>query len=418
VRVPASTSNLGAGFDCVGVALDRWLRATATLGDGAAAGPRVARAGELAALGDLPTADDLLVRGFAAACAAAGRAVPPSLVIRAESDIPVGRGLGSSAAALAAGALLADTLLDLGLGPGAAAALCADLEGHPDNAAPACLGGAVLGVPAAAHGRPTRPPGATRWTLAPLALHPGVAFALAVPSFGASTAAMRRALPDGRAASVGRARRRPRRRPRPRPRPRRPRAARLGARRRRPPRPLPARPAPGYDAVCAAARAAGAWGATLSGAGSSVLALAPPERAEAVARAMAAAWHASGVSAAAWTPAVAGRPSSAGRRRDRARHRPPRRAARHRRQRREQQRRHLVGRHRPGEQVALPEPAAEREQRRRCASVSTPSATVNMPSESPNATIVRASAAPRPCPATPSTKLLSIFSTSIGKRCR
>lgn len=306
VRVPASTSNLGAGFDCVGVALDRWLRATATLGDGAADGPRVARAGALAALGDLSTADDLLVRGFAAACAAAGRAVPSSLAIRAESDIPVGRGLGSSAAALAAGALLADTLLDLGLGRGAAAALCADLEGHPDNAAPACLGGAVLGVPAAAHGPPDAPPGAARWTLAALALHPGVAFALAVPSFGASTAAMRRALPEGvphRSAvrAAGRA------------------AALVHGLAHADPALLawaldddalhvPYRRAllPGYDAVCAAARAAGAWGATLSGAGSSVLALAPPERAEAVARAMASAWHASGVTAAAWTPAVAG----------------------------------------------------------------------------------------------------------------
>jgi homoserine kinase len=63
---------------------------------------------------------------------------------------------------------------------------------------------------------------------------------------------------------------------------------------------------PGYDAACAAARAAGAWGATLSGAGSSVVALAPPERAPGVAAAMAGAWRSAGVGAEAWTPAVAG----------------------------------------------------------------------------------------------------------------
>jgi homoserine kinase len=63
---------------------------------------------------------------------------------------------------------------------------------------------------------------------------------------------------------------------------------------------------PGYDAVCAAARAAGAWGATLSGAGSSVIALAPPARAGAAAVAMADAWRASGVAAEPWTPSAAG----------------------------------------------------------------------------------------------------------------
>jgi homoserine kinase len=296
VRVPASTSNLGAGFDCVGVALDRWLRATATLGAHADPAPRLERAGTLAVLDALPAGEDLLVRGFAAACAATGRRLPAGLTIRADSDVPVGRGLGSSAAALAAGALLADALLALGLGAHAVAGLCADVEGHPDNVAPACLGGAVLGVPGV--------PGAVRWTLAPLDLHPDVALAFAVPDFGASTAVMRRALPvhlphadavraGGKAAALVRG------------------LATADAsllawalddvlhvpfR-----RPL----LPGYDAVCAAATRAGAWGATLSGAGSSVVALAPRARAAAVATAMADAWRATGVAAEAWTPDVA-----------------------------------------------------------------------------------------------------------------
>lgn len=314
VRVPASTSNLGAGFDCVGVALDRWLEASATLGAHTGPAPHVTRAGALAELGGLPADDDLLVRGFTHACATAGRPVPPCLTLDATSDIPVGRGLGSSAAALAAGALLADALLGLGLGSMGAAALCADLEGHPDNAAPACLGGAVLGVPGRSP-QPDSQPGETplgartagAWTLATLDLHPGVAFALAVPAFGTSTAAMRRALPatvphpDGvRAASKAAALVRGL-------------AAADGA--------LlawalddvlhvPYRRAlvPGYDAVHTAAKAAGAWGATLSGAGSSLVALASPAHAPAVAAAMAAAWHAQGVAAEGWTPAVAGPP--------------------------------------------------------------------------------------------------------------
>jgi homoserine kinase len=302
VRVPASTSNLGAGFDCVGVALDRWLRATATLGTHADVRPRVERAGALATLGDLPPGDDLLVEGFAAACAAAGRDLPGGLTIRAHSSIPVARGLGSSAAALAAGALLADALLDLGLGAHGAAGVCASVEGHPDNAAPSCLGGAVLGVPRA----PAAAAGAAgRWTLVPLDLHAGVGIALAVPGFGASTAAMRRALPAGLPH---------------------PDAVRAAGKAAALVRGLatadgdllawalddvlhvPFRRAlvPAYDRVCAAALGAGAWGVTLSGAGSSLLALAPPERAGAVADAMAAAWRAAGMAADPWTPAVAG----------------------------------------------------------------------------------------------------------------
>ncbi len=301
VRVPASTSNLGAGFDCVGIALDRWLQATATLGAHPGTDPRVERAGALAALGDLPPADDLIVLGFARACATAGRALPAGVTIAADSDVPIGRGLGSSAAALAAGALLADALLDLGLGTLGAAALCADVEGHPDNAAPACLGGAVLGVPHPAGDRL----GAGGWTLVPLDLHPDVAVALAVPDFGTSTAAMRRALPAavphgdavraaGKAAALVRGLARA--------------DAALLAWALDDVLHVPYRRAllPGYDAVCAAARAAGAWGATLSGAGSSVIALAPPARAGAAAVAMADAWRASGVAAEPWTPSAAG----------------------------------------------------------------------------------------------------------------
>ncbi len=299
VRVPCSTSNLGGGFDCVGVALDRWLVVDAWL-DGAAAEPAVRRAGTLALLdGDgVAPADDLLVEGARLACQAAGLALPAGLVLDACSDVPVGRGLGSSAVGLAAGALAADALLGLALGVRRVAALCATAEGHPDNAAPSVLGGAVLGVPSAAEG-------ADGWAFAALELHPDVGFALAVPDFGTSTRAMRAALPSAvphgdavRAASRGAALVRGL-------------AAADGA--------LlahalddvvhvPHRRAllPGYDAVAAAAVRAGAWGATLSGAGSSLLALAPAGRVGAVAAAMAAAWRAAGVGAEGWAAAVAG----------------------------------------------------------------------------------------------------------------
>jgi homoserine kinase len=303
VRVPASTSNLGAGFDAVGVALDRWLVAEATVVPGPDAPPHVERAGEAAALAGLAPHDDLLVRGFHHACAAAGRAAPAALRLRVDSDVPIARGLGSSAAALCAGALLADALLGLGFGPRGVAALVATVEGHPDNAAPACLGGAVLGVPDDASG-------SGGWAFAALDLHPDLAFALAVPGFGCSTEAMRRALPAsvphrdavraaGKAAALAR-----------------------GLATADPGLlawalddvlHVPHRRAlvPHYDRVCDAARAAGAWGATLSGAGSALLALAPRALAPAVAAAMAAAWREAGIDAAGSTPAVAAGASAA-----------------------------------------------------------------------------------------------------------
>src|SRR2546429_10019956 len=115
VRVAGSTSNLGAGFDCVGVAVGRWLQVTAQATRGGK--PVVIdRGGTLRALDTAPEAD-LLYRGFAAACRRAGRDVPGGLALVADSDIPVPRGLGSSAAAPVAGAPPPPALPDLAPDP-------------------------------------------------------------------------------------------------------------------------------------------------------------------------------------------------------------------------------------------------------------------------------------------------------------
>ena len=288
-RVPCSTSNVGGGFDCIGIALNRFLEAEAWLRPGG--GPTtVDRAGELAALDASAVAvdDDLLVRGAALACSVRGLPLPAGLAISATSEIQVARGLGSSAAALVAGALLADRLLELGLGPMGVAQLCATEEGHPDNVGPILHGGAVLGVPHAGG-----------WSFAPFSLHMDVAIVLAIPAFHASTRTMRAALPAQvpfdtatRAAGKG--------------------AALVHGLSTADESLLawalddvvhvPYRRAlvPGYDAVERAAKAAGAWGATLSGAGSSLLALAPKERAAAVGTAMAEAWRSLGIEAEPW----------------------------------------------------------------------------------------------------------------------
>lgn len=294
VRVPCSTSNVGGGFDCIGVALDRFLEAEAWLRPGG--GPTaVERGGELAALDATAVAvdDDLLVRGAALACSARGLPLPGGLAIRATSGIQVARGLGSSAAALVAGALLADQLVGLGLGRDGVAQLCATEEGHPDNVGPIVYGGAVLGVPRSGG-----------WEFSALDLHVDVAIVLAIPAFHASTRAMRAALPAQVPFET---------------------AVKAAAKSAALVRGLssgneallawalddvvhvPHRRAlvPGYDAVERAAREAGAWGATLSGAGSSLLALAPKDRARRVSVAMVEAWRGLAIEAEPWWATIA-----------------------------------------------------------------------------------------------------------------
>jgi homoserine kinase len=184
VRVPGSTSNLGAGFDCVGVALDRQLTLTARQMPASGASVAIERRGTLGALTG-PPEEDLLYTGFVKACAVAGRRPPPGLTFSAESEIPVARGLGSSAAATVAGAVAATLLLDLGLDKGALALLCTELEGHADNVALAVYGGVTLAL----HG----PAGLT---VTALAIHQSLAFVFAVPDFVVETKHARAVLPD------------------------------------------------------------------------------------------------------------------------------------------------------------------------------------------------------------------------------
>jgi homoserine kinase len=282
VRVPGSTSNLGAGFDCIGVAVERWLHVTARVG--AAAPVAIDRRGTLRAL-DVPPDADLVYRGFAAACRRAGQDVPAGLLLTVASDIPVARGLGSSAAASVAGAAAATVLLGLDLDRAALAVLCTGLEGHPDNVAPAVYGGANLVLPAA-HGL----------LVTSLVVHASLAFVFAVPAFTVETKRARAVLP----ATVAHAQ-----------------AAQAAAKAaalvhglaHADPRLLAAglddvlhvpfrrSLVPGYDAVTAAASAAGAFGATLSGSGPTLLAVAPLGAAAAVGDAMVRAWEACGITA-------------------------------------------------------------------------------------------------------------------------
>ncbi|MCW2508179.1 MAG: thrB [Modestobacter sp.] len=141
VRVPATSANLGPAFDSAGLALS--CHDVLEFG-GTDGGLAVTVAGVGA--GELPTDEShLVVRAFRAACAELGWS-PPGLRLAAVNAIPQGRGMGSSAAAVVAGVLAAWALcpdvdtVDLD----AALRLTTELEGHPDNVAACLLGGATL----------------------------------------------------------------------------------------------------------------------------------------------------------------------------------------------------------------------------------------------------------------------------------
>ncbi len=176
VRVPASSANLGPGFDVLAAALDIQLELEVT------------EAGEFQVDADgdgLPASrDNLCVRAFERLHSADG------LRFEIRSDIPVARGLGSSAAAIVAGLLAADHLYELGLDPPDVYRHAVDLEGHPDNVAAALFGGFAV--------CPPDPSGDSSATpVLPVRLEPpqGVEGVLAIPADEVPTAAARAALP-------------------------------------------------------------------------------------------------------------------------------------------------------------------------------------------------------------------------------
>jgi homoserine kinase len=280
VRVPGSSSNLGAGFDCLGLALSRQLTAEfVPVAEANAPGLHVERRGTLRSLDDRADENDLLVRAFRRVHQVIGAARPAG-VLNVDSDIPIGRGLGSSAAAIVAGIVLGAAASGVPLETGAALEVAQEFEPHLDNVAPALLGGLVavardeeevphpFGLPLAETlGFSFAAPGIQLDThQARQGLPERVPMADAVHNLGAM-AALARGLATGDPALLKLGF-----------------GDRLHVRHR-------LRLIPGADRALAAARDAGAWGATVSGAGSGLIAVGESSRAGEVADAMAAAFR-------------------------------------------------------------------------------------------------------------------------------
>ncbi len=267
VRAPASSANLGPGFDAIGLALDLWNEANFDT-DGPAGD--TLNEGSEAAL--LEGRKNLTLSAMETLAKEFGKSLPP-FQLRACTDIPVARGLGSSAAALVSGLVAANHLLDLGLTDDELFARAWDTEGHGDNVGAAMHGGAVLAVPGIHRAIPLWSDG-----------DPGFSCVVFIPEATGATWAARAALPThvphadatfnlARAAGLT-----------------------LGLRLQDPQlisagmhdrlhEPYRARLFPHLDAMKDAALTTGALGAALSGAGPSVIALVPPVRVTAVIKA-------------------------------------------------------------------------------------------------------------------------------------
>lgn len=186
--VAASSANLGPGFDTMGLALSIYDEIVVVTTE---SGLVVEVEGEGA--GQVPLdASHLVVRAIERGLRENGLTAP-GLTVRCRNDIPHSRGLGSSAAAVVGGLAAANGLAaqsdSVPMSAEQLVQVSSEFEGHPDNAAAAVLGGAVVSWTETAGGQ-------TRYAAAPLRLHPDITLFTAIPQVRSSTAETRVLLPE------------------------------------------------------------------------------------------------------------------------------------------------------------------------------------------------------------------------------
>lgn len=179
ISIPASTANLGPGFDSIGIALDKYLELEVELGFD---WKIINLSGNLP---DVPNPlDHLIVQAAEKTAELHGFSLPPCTV-RVKSEIPLARGMGSSASAIVAGIELANQIMELHLTAQDKLKVATLMEGHPDNAAASIYGGFTISSNAANgeinvfH-----------------ANHIEASFVLFIPNFELKTTMARQVLPD------------------------------------------------------------------------------------------------------------------------------------------------------------------------------------------------------------------------------
>lgn len=281
VKVPATTANLGSGFDCIGTALS--LYNTVKVSPNAEGKLEIKVTG-LDAHRVSVHEDNLLYQAFALVYQRLDRPVPP-VTLEIDIDIPLARGLGSSATAIVAGLVGANAFAGFPFSPPEIIHLAIEMEGHPDNVVPAFLGHCQLSV--GKNGQ---------WHICPIAWHPQIIPIVAIPDFELSTEEARSVLPQhySRADAIFN-------------------TAHFGLLIRglethqadwlstalddRIHQPYRKHLIRGFDRVHRGALEAGAYGMVISGAGPTLLSLSPASMVDQVVRAMAETWLEEGVHA-------------------------------------------------------------------------------------------------------------------------
>jgi homoserine kinase len=281
VSVPATTANLGPGFDCIGAALTLYneFRFNADT-----QGLKISVTGTEFQRVDT-SGDNLVYQAFEKFYQHLGQAAPP-VEIEIKLGVPLARGLGSSATAIVGGLLGANQLAGEPLDVAEVINLAIAMEGHPDNVVPAILGGCRLAATNLTNA----------WEICEIPWHPEIVPIVAIPDFELSTSSARSVLPTdySRADAIFN-------------------IAHLGlllrgletgrsdwltaALQDKIHQPYRQALIPGYEAVQVAAGAAGAYGMVISGAGSTLLALVHLSQAAAVEEAMTVAWKNQGMTA-------------------------------------------------------------------------------------------------------------------------
>ena len=278
VTVPATTANIGPGFDCLGAAFTLYNRFHFTpfipLSDSEPF--QITVEGAEASRVNLG-ANNLVYRAYLKCYERIGKSAPP-VHIKTVLGVPLSRGLGSSSTAIVGGLVGANTLAGSPLNNAALAALANEIEGHPDNVVPALLGGAQLATITQG-----------RLQICDLPWHESVVPVVIIPEFEVSTADARRVLPKhySRADAIFN-------------------TAHIalllrgiatgngdwirGGMGDRIHQPYRKKLIPGYSDVHRAAIKAGAWGLVISGSGPTLLALCSPDIGETVREAMETAW--------------------------------------------------------------------------------------------------------------------------------
>ncbi|MEH1945035.1 MAG: homoserine kinase [Nostoc sp.] len=281
VTVPATTANLGPGFDCIGAALKLYNEFKFTrLEEGGLTINVTGTEAERVQTDE----SNLLYQAFVKFYQHIEQ-TPPTVKIEIKLGVPLARGLGSSATAIVGGLVAANQLEGATLSQSQVMELAIAMEGHPDNVVPALLGGCRLAATSGAG-----------WEICDVPWHKDVVPVVAIPNFELSTSEARGVLPTevSRADAIFN-------------------TAHLGlllrgletgngqwlktALQDKLHQPYRKALIPGYDALNIAAVSAGAYGMVISGAGPTLLALADRLHSEAVEAAMLAAWQEEGITA-------------------------------------------------------------------------------------------------------------------------